>query len=289
MRLTLREALLAFRRTPLLSALSVAMIGFSLFTVGLFGLVAINFRQALADMAERVEVVAFVLRGTPVETITLASADIAAFPEVLNVEYVSEDQALERARRELVEFREAYEDLATNPLPASLEIRLKPAFRDAVHARAIAERLSGYGFLDDVRYGEDWVERLDRLRRVAAMVGLVIGAAFAAVAVVIIGVTIRMTVLQRAREIAIMRLVGATDAFIRRPFLIEGALKGSLGGLVALLMTWATYRLFRGGQGLGVPDLVFFRGAEAAGIFLFGLIIGLGGSLVSVARHLRKV
>ncbi|MFL5520633.1 MAG: hypothetical protein ACJ8B6_06835, partial [Gemmatimonadales bacterium] len=88
MRLLLREALLSFRRTPALSFLSVVAIAFSLFTVGLFGLVAINMREALRGVEERVEVVAFLLRGTVPETVTLASQDIAAFPEVADVTYV---------------------------------------------------------------------------------------------------------------------------------------------------------------------------------------------------------
>ena len=178
-RTPLGEALLTFQRTPLLSALSVATIGFSLFTIGLFGLVALNFQKALEDIAERVEVVAFVLRGTPTETISTSSQDITAFPEVLAVTYLTEEQALARARRELVEFREAYRDLTVNPLPASFEIRLKPEARDAQSAQRVAERLRAFPFIEDVRYGRDWVERLDKLRNMAAGVGLMIGVAFA--------------------------------------------------------------------------------------------------------------
>jgi cell division transport system permease protein len=285
----LSEALRTFRRSPLLSALSIASIGFSLFTIGLFGLAALNFRQSLRTLAERVEVVAFVLRGTPTESITAASADVQAFPEVLEVRYVSEDQALARARRELVEFKEAYRDLETNPLPASLEIRLKPEFRDAVHAQQVAERLHGYPFVDDVRFGRDWVERLDRLRNMAAAVGLVIGLAFAIVAIVIIGVTIRITVLQRAREIAIMRLVGATNRFIRGPFLLEGALKGVLGGGLAIVMCWLTLQIFRNTAGEVAGGLVFFGTQQLGLVLAFGTLIGLGGSLLSVGRHLRHV
>lgn len=288
-RTTLRESLLTFRRTPLLSSLSIASIGFSLFTIGLFALVAINFHHALATLAERVEVVAFVLRGTPTETISQASQDITAFPEVLEVRYVTPEQALARAREELVEFREAYRDLEVNPLPASFEIRLKPDFRDAEHAQAVAARLRGYPFIDDVRYGRDWVERLDKLRNMAAVVGLVIGLAFATVAIVIIGVTIRITVLQRAKEIAIMRLVGATNNYIRGPFLIEGAIKGILGGLLALLMAWVTFVVFRGTTGDAGADLVFFGPFEAITLLVFGTVIGLGGSLLSVGRQLRNV
>lgn len=289
MRLTVREALRGFRRAPLLSGLSVAAIAFSLLTTGLYGLISLNFRGALEGLAERVEIVAFLMRGTPAESVTLASQDIAQFPEVLEVNYVSEDQALARARRELEEFREAYKDLTTNPLPASLEIRLKPEYRSASAARRVADRLAGYPFIDDVRYGRDWVERLDRIRRLAAAVQLVIGIAFALVAIAIIGVTIRISVFQRAREIAIMRLVGATNGFIRRPFVLEGAIKGLLGGIVALALCWLTFTAFRTGMAADLPDLRFFGPGEMAGIVLFGTLIGLVGSLLSVGRHLRKV
>jgi len=288
-RLLTREALLSFRRAPLLSALSITTIAFSLFTLGLFGLVAINLREALRGIEERVEIVAFVFRGTPAETIALATQDIAAFPEVRSVAYVSEEQALARARSELVEFRDAYRDLRVNPLPASIEVRMKEGYRDARTVERVAERLRGFTFVDDVRFGRDWIQRLDQLRNVTGLVGLVIGLAFAGVAVVIIGVTIRLTLLQRAREIAIMRLVGATNWFIRGPFLLEGALKGLLGGLLSLGLCWAGWRLFRDSTGGPLQDLIFFRPDQMLLIVVFGVLLGLGGSLVSVGRHLRHV
>jgi cell division transport system permease protein len=289
MRLLFREAFLAFRRAPLLSALSITTIGFSLYAVGLFALVAVNLREALRIVEQRVEVVAYLLRGTPAETIAQASQDIAAFPEVQRVTFVSEEEALKRARAELVEFRDAYRDLTVNPLPASLEIQLKEGFRDAAHTSQVADRLRGYGFIDDIRYGREWIEKLDRLRNIAGVVGLTIGLAFAAVAVVIIGVTIRITVLQRAREITIMRLVGATNSFIRGPFLVEGAIKGLLGGLVAILLSYGTYLLFRGQIELATSGIVFLKSAQVGLGVIFGIAIGLGGSLVSVGRHLRNV
>jgi len=289
MRLVAREALLAFRRTPMLSLLSVAAIGFSLFTIGLYALVALNFRGALEGLAERVEIVAFVMRGTPAESITLAADDIAAFPEVESVSYVSEDQALERAQAELEEFREAFKDLATNPLPASLEIQMKPPFRSGEAVKRVADRLAGYSFIDDVRYGREWIERLDRIRRLATVVQLLIGAAFAAVAIAIIGVTIRITVFQRASEIAIMRLVGATNGFIRGPFVLEGAIKGLLGGTLAVGLCAASFTAFRTGLGADLPDLRFFDPSMILLILLFGMLLGLLGSMLSVGRHLRHV
>ena len=289
MSLLTRETIRSFRRAPMLSALSITTIAFSLFTVGLFGLVAVNMREALRGISTRVQIEAFLLRGTPPETITLASQDIAAFPEVEAVVYVDEDQALQRAQQELVEFKDAYRDLQVNPLPASLQVTLKEEYRDAASAAAVARRIEDFSFVDDVRFGQEWIERLDRLRNLAGFVGLVIGLAFAAVAVVIIGVTIRMTVLQRAREISIMRLVGATDAFIRGPFLLDGALKGFLGGLLAILLSRAAFELFRRNSTTGLHTLLFFEPKHLALGILFGVAIGLGGSLVSVGRHLRNV
>ena len=285
MNLVIREALLAFRRAPLLSALSVTTIAFSLFVVGLFGLVAVNLQQALRDVAERVEIVAYLLPGAPIETITLAQKDIEAFPEVQAASYVSEDQALQRARTELVEFRDVLQELERNPLPASIEVKLKPRFRDVEHVNDVAERLRGFGFVDDVRFGRDWVEKLDRLRQLAAAVGLVVGAAFAAVAIIIIGTTIRMAVLQRSREIAIMRLVGATDGFVRRPFLLQGALKGMLGGLAAVALSYGAYALIN----RWLIHAAFFSQEQAVAIVGFGMLIGFFGSAASVGRHLRRV
>ncbi|HKI95883.1 MAG TPA: permease-like cell division protein FtsX [Gemmatimonadales bacterium] len=285
MRLALREALLSFRRAPLLSALSITTIAFALFVVGLFGLVALNLHVALQHVEQRVEIVVYIRHGTPIEAVTTAMSDIQAFPEVDSVTYVSEDQALARARRELTEFQGIFRDLAQNPLPASLEIRLNPGYRDAQHVQAVAERLKGFQFADDVRYGRDWVQKLDRLRDIAGAVGLLIGLAFAAASVIIIGTTIRMTVLQRAGEITIMRLVGATDGFIRFPFLLEGTIKGAIGGAVAVGLNYAAYlvvssTLFQGD---------FFTPLEAVAVVGFGMALGLIASAASVGRHTRHL
>jgi cell division transport system permease protein len=138
--------------------------------------------------------------------------------------------------------------------------------------------------VDDVNYGKEWVEKLYRLRTVTSVAGLALGIAFAAVAVIIIGATIRMAVLARSREIAIMRLVGATDSFIRQPFLLEGFIKGVLGGILALVMSWLATIVIN----TWFLDTSFFSTGTALLGLLFGALIGLLGSAVSVARHLRS-
>jgi cell division transport system permease protein len=280
--LAFREALNAFRRAPLLSALSVTTIAFSLFAFGLFSLVALNIRRALQEVEERVEIRAFVADGTPVEAIAVAMGDVASFPEVAQVQYITKEQALARARRELGEFTDVFESAF---LPASIELRLKAGSRDPENVAKVASRVRTYEFIDDVRYGEEWVQQLHRLRNIATLAGTILGLAFAAVAVIIIGATIRMAVLARSREISIMRLVGATDAFIRRPFLIEGFTKGVLGGALALLLTWVSARMINE----HFIRTEFFDARLVLLGMVGGAVIGLLGSAFSVGRHLRRV
>lgn len=287
MMLVLRETFRAFRRAPLLSALSITTIAFSLFVVGLFGLVAVNLSKAIGNVAERVEVVAYLKRGTPTETVELAMSDIEGIPQVESVTQVSEAEALARARRELREFQNIFQDLEDNPLPASLEVRLKAQYRNAANATRVAEMLRTFAFVDDVRYGQDWIVQLDRLRYIAGAVSFVIGGAFALVAIIIIGTTIRMAVLQRSREISIMRLVGATNGFVRMPFLLEGLFKGVLGGLVALGLSWSTWALVE--AKLPLLRAAFFEPQHAAIGIAAGGVIGLLGSAVSVGRHLKSI
>lgn len=278
----LREAFATFRRAPLLSILGVLTIAFSLFAFGLFGLVAVNIRDALRTVEDRVEIRAFIVDGTPTEATASAIVDIRAFPEVARVEYVSSEQALSRARSELGEFSDVFEP---GVLPASIDIRLKPGFRDPATVEAVARRLKSYDFVDDVRFGEDWIVKLYRLRNIATLVGVGLGLAFAIVSIIIIGSTIRIIVLARAREISIMRLVGATNNFIRLPFLLEGFLQGILGGLLALGLTWVTSAAISE----AFFKTAFFEPLQAAAGVLCGALIGLLGSGFAVGRHLRRV
>lgn len=278
-----RDAMFAFRRAPLLSALSVSTIAFSLFAVGLFGLVVLNIRQALQRVEERVEIRAFIAEKAPMEEVALAASDVAKFPEVAHVDLVTEEQALERARRELGEFKDVFE---AEFLPPSLDVRLKPGYRDPTSVKRVADKLKALAFVDDIRYGEEWIAQLYRLRNIAGVAGIALGLAFAVVAVIIIGATIRMAVLARAREISIMRLVGATDGYVRRPFLIEGFAKGVLGGLLALALTWLAIRLV--GGYLSFETAFFDKNLALAGV-LGGAMLGLLGSAFSVGRHLKRV
>jgi cell division transport system permease protein len=281
----LREALSAFRRTPLLIGLSATMIALSLFVSGLFGVAAHNLRRVVGELESRVEVVAFIRDDADPASIRATQREIETFAEVRNVQYVSRDAALETARRELPEFQSIFSSLEVNPLPASLNVLLHAQQRDAQSVRDVADRIAAFGTIEDVRYGADWLDNIFLLRRVAALTTAVLGIAFALVAALIIGVAVRMAIFARRDEIAIMRLVGATEAFVRRPFIIEGMLVGILGGVVALAATWLAWRAVS--DSLIALDWMPTEWVLAG--IAAGALLGMVASAWAVHRHAHSV
>ena len=281
----LREATAAFKRAPVLTGLSSAMVGLALFVVGLFGIATYNLQLALSAIEERVEVAVYLRDDARQSEIDLVLTELAAVPEVRAVTFVSKREALERARTDLPEFAELFSDLEVNPLPQSLEVELRPGTRTPEVVRKVSDAAMMYSFVEDARYGREWVDRLFALRRIGAASTAVLGTAFAMVAALIIGTALRIAIFARREEIYVMRLVGAKNSFIRRPFLLEGAIAGLLGGLLAWALTYGTYR----GVYTYLFELAWVPSAWVAAGLLAGGAFGTLSSGLAVRRHLREV
>lgn len=281
----MREAVAAFKRAPVLTGLSSAMVGLALFVVGLFGLATYNLQLALSAIEERVEVAVYLRDDARQSEIDLLLTELAALDEVRTVRFVSKRDALERARRDLPEFGDLFIGLEVNPLPQSLEIELRPGSRTPTIVEKVSAAAMRYPFVEDARYGREWVDRLFALRRIGAASTAVLGTAFAMVAALIIGTALRIAIYARKDEIYIMRLVGATNSFIRRPFLLEGAIAGLLGGLLAWALTYGTYR--------GVYAYLFeISWVPTAWIVLglaSGAVFGAISSAFAIRHHLREI
>jgi cell division transport system permease protein len=281
----MREAMAAVRRAPLLTALSAAMVALALYVVGLFAVVTFNLHEALSRVEERVQVVAYMRDDARDAEIDLAREDLMEMEEVESIHHVSKDEALRVAREDLPEFEDLFAAMEVNPLPASLEIGLAPGFRTPDVTARIADRLSIYPFIEDVRYGEEWVDRLHLLQRIGALATTILGGAFAVVAALIIGTAIRIAIFARREEIHVMRLVGATNGFIRRPFLLEGALTGLMGGILASVLVFVSHALVsRAVFRLDWIPWEWVLLGIASGAF-FGVL----ASAFAVRRYLREV
>lgn len=282
---SLREALAAFRRTPLLTGLSAAMIALSLFVVGLFGVAAHNIRLVLDQVESRVAVVAYLHDEVTTAQIAALEAELKRLPQVRDVLYITRLQAYELARSQLSGFESIFSELEGNPFPASLEVTLEPGQRDSEAVYRLADLIGGFPFVEDVRFGQDWLDKVYLLRRVAAAAAMVVGGAFAAVAALIIGAAVRLAIFARREEIAIMRLVGATDWFIRKPFILEGLLTGVLGSLFALPATYLVYRLLSD----AVVELKWMPPEWVLVGLVVGSLFGMIASSRAVHRHLQEI
>ena len=280
-----REAFAAFRRAPVLTGLSSAMVGLALFVVALFALAAYNLRSALQAVEQRVEVIAYLREGTSAQEIAIASAELAKQPEVQDVRRVSKEEALANAQKDLPEFGELFGSADVNPLPESLEVQLKDGLRTEDAVTRISGIARDYPFVEDVVYGRDWVDKLFTLRRIAGITTGVLGGAFALVAALIIGTALRIAIFARKDEIYIMRLVGARNGFVRRPFLVEGAMAGLLGGALAVLLTWSAYRAVTA----FLFTITWIPMAWAGAVVVAGVAFGVLSSAIAVRRHLREV
>jgi len=183
--------------------------------------------------------------------------------------------------------------LPRNPLPASLEIRLKPEYRNSFGVSGLVEKLRGAKEIADLQYGSEWVERFSAFMVLFQVLGLGLGGLLLLTAIFVISNTIRLNIFARREEIEIMRLVGATGIFIRAPFYIEGILQGLLGACLALAILLVFFQLFLTKVYepltylLGNFPLQFLTSRQAAELALGGLALGLLGTQVSVGRYLR--
>jgi cell division transport system permease protein len=281
----LREALGAFRRTPLLVALSVAMVALALSVLGFFSVAAWNLHQALSRIEAQVEIVAFLDDLTDPATVARIQGELEATPEIRRVRYISKDEALEVARRDLPEFEDLFVGLDLNPLPASLEIELEDGFRTPDAVARVAARLGLVAEIDNVRYGREWLERLNRLRQIGGVATAILGTAFSVAAALIIGSATRIAIFARRSEIQIMRLVGARNGFIQAPFLTEGLLTGLLGGALAVAGTWLAWSVISE----SVLPLVWIPWSWAFVSVAIGAGFGLIASFLSVQQTLRQL
>jgi cell division transport system permease protein len=261
------------------------MIALSLLVVGLFGIAAHNVRRVLDRVESRVEVVAYLRDNANFGAVVAAQEEMKKTAGVREVRYISRERALEIARSELPEFQQIFGTLEGNPLPASIEVAMQPQQGSPDAVVNVAKRLSQYPFVEEVQFGREWLDKVYLLRRVAGAATLIMGGAFALVAALIIGAAIRIAVFARRDEISIMRLVGATDSFVRRPFQIEGLLAGVAGAITALLLTYVAFRL----TSRSLFQLEWMPASWMSSILALGGVLGGLASNIAVRRHLREI
>jgi cell division transport system permease protein len=287
---SLRRAWQGFWRNAVMSLAATATMVLMLLLLAGFWIIQTGLLAGLEFTEQKVEVVAYLQPNATDSQVASLRADLAAMPEVASVTFVSRDEALDRFRTSME--AQGREDLTqyldSNPLYASLEVKLA----DPSAIRAVGDALRADPTVRNVINIEDLVDRVLTVTNILRTAGTVILVVVGVIVLFIIVNTIRLAVVARAEEIEIMRLVGASDAFIRWPFVFEGAFVGFLGAAVTLAVLWAA------SEPIGGFMVEFFRvlplqvGSLTRDLVLLvmGAGVGLGvlGSWLSVRTYLIR-
>lgn len=294
----IREGVKNVFRNGWMSFASIGSIVVSLFVLGVFMLLALNVNQWADQFDSQVQVNVYLESEIGQSKIDELKTRIGNIAEVKQVTFVSKEEGLEKLREDLDEdvkgALDGYKD--SNPLPDSFEVELF----DAQQVSYVAKQILAFNETDadkpiiSVKYGQGYVEKLFRITNAVRNVGLVVVAGLAVMAMFLISTTIKMTILARRREIGIMKLVGATNNFIRWPFFIEGIVIGLAGsGITTALLLYGYSELIASthyNMGLMMIEVVDMNkvGWLVGGTLVaLGTLIGVWGSVVSVRKHLK--
>jgi cell division transport system permease protein len=290
----LREAVRRTWVSKRTSFVAIAMIAISLLIVGCFLLVAENLGRAAAQWQGKSRVVVYLDPEATAPQIENVDRWLAAKPALAQRRFVTREQALARFKTYFANLNEVVAQLEDNPFPASFEVDIEPRLAQSRAFLGELDTLSAIPGVDQVQYDWQWIERLQRLVYVVNVIGLVAGGILAIAAAFTIANVIRLTMMLYREEIEIMRLVGATERIIRGPFLLEGILQGTIGGLLAIALLFAVYELAR--RSLAPSQSIlwsflflgFLPWQKIAGLVAGGMVAGWIGSWLSVREQTEE-
>ena len=285
----LKEALTNIRLNLLMSVTAVITTFVCILVLGMALLVSGHIEGIVGSVRQDVSVEAFFAPDATQERIDEVRAEVEGYPEVSEVTYISQEQALSDFKQTFEDNPEIYQDLGSDVLPASLAIDLE----NPSAAKAVAAKLREAGFSDsNLSYPQQTIERLNSVTSYMVWGLRAATALFLISSILLISNGIRVSIFARRQEIEVMKLVGASDGFVRTPFVFEGMLQSLVGAtLAALVVVWFNY-LFVDWSREALPFLPIASSAVStisvlAILMAAGAAIGILGSFLSVTRFLR--
>lgn len=285
----IREAVSSLRRNGLMSFASVSTVALSLLILGMFLVMVLNLNNMASTLESQVQISVYLQDGLSEHEMREVGTRITKLPGVVQVNFIDKEEAMKRFKQRLGEQQSLLNALGeANPLPNAFEVKVDRTDRVKPVAQAITQ-LKG---VENAKFGQEVVEQLFALTRMVRIFGLVIILFLALAALFIISNTIRITVFARRKEIGIMKYVGATNWFIRWPFLLEGMMLGFGGALVAVLCLNETYGVLihQVYESLAflplIPQYPFITNISVV-LLVTGTVIGALGSTISLRRFMK--
>lgn len=264
----------------------------SLLIFGTFLLLFVNLNTWMQGWGHRLSMSVYLQDGVDEVMKNKISESLSNFPNAEIMGFVSKEEALKDLKNALGSESGLLDSLSRNPLPASFEVVLKQIDSPQEDPKKIKEVLEKIDGVDEVQYSGEWLKQFECLMDMVRMVGFIIGGLLCIGVIFIVTNTIRLTIYSRRHEIEIKKLVGATDWFVKAPFLLEGTIQGILSGIFSLLMLFSGYLLFSAKKvqllGVAVLDFVFLPREYIFLLFIVSVVLGLAGSFIAVGRFISS-
>jgi cell division transport system permease protein len=284
---SLDEALTSLWRGRHSGLLSTATIALALFVLGAFLLVTTNLDRLGAEWSRSAELSVYLTDDVTLDQRRAIEGALAPGDLIASREYVSKGDALSRFKQTFGDLASTIDGLGDNPLPASIEVRLRPEAGASAAVDALSTRVHAMPGVADVRYDRQWLNRLLAAVGVIRGVGVALAAILTFAAALTVANVVRLGLYTRRDELEIMQLVGAPQAYIRGPFVMEGVLQGGLGALVALILLGVLFFGLRAryltplASALSLSSLHFLPVGLCLLVVLGGMAVGCLGGLVA--------
>ena len=284
-----REVFQSMIRKRWMTFASIGTVTVSLFVLGVFLILVLNMTKMAASLESQVQISAYLIDGLTVEEKKEIAQILKNLSVVSKIEYVTKEQALKTLQERLGEQKKILDALGdSNPLPNYFLVTVK----NSNEVKRTAEIISEIYGVEEVKYGQDVATNLFELTHLVRVFGVMLIAILAMATIFIISNTIRLTVFARRKEIAIMKYVGATDDFIRWPFVLEGILLGFIGGSISAIILRSFYsamtqKIYATLAFLPLVEQFPFMNYLSLFLIVSGMLVGILGSTISLKKFLE--
>ncbi|RLB85499.1 MAG: ABC transporter permease [Deltaproteobacteria bacterium] len=274
-----------------LNAVTIITIAISILIVSAFALFFVNANEIINPWKKGIKIMVYLKPDVSEIKIPELKRKIQGMDGIQDVRFISKNEAFQQLKKQMRRQSSLFENLKENPLPDAFEIRLIASSQNQEKVEMLAIRLESLPQVDEVEYGQRWLRRFTNFFNLFRLTGYTMGGIFFMAALLIVANTIRLVLFSRREEIEIMRLVGATDSFIKAPFYIQGLIQGAFGGIIGLAALFVIFMFISSSvkQGLS-PTLFtirFLSSGAFCGIILGSTFVGWIGCYLSLKQFLK--
>jgi len=274
-----------------LNAVTIITIALSILISSAFTLFFINASDIMSSWKKGIRIMAYLKPGIAPAQLPDLKLRLKSISGVQEAVFISKDEALDRLKGQMTRQVSLFENLKGNPLPDAFEIRMVPISEKGEDVELLATRIESLKMIEEVEYGQKWFGRFTDVMNLFRLTGYALGVLFFMAAVFIVANTIRIVLYSRRQEIEIMRLVGATDTFIKSPLYIEGLILGALGGLIGLSVLFVVFVFissnFQQNLSFGLFQARFLTMEMTLGILVGSMFVGWLGCYLSLKQFLK--